>query len=171
MSRRYPHTEHIDIYIPDAYTCIHPTGLMNPEPSNEQSTNGLTFSPSWWSESFTGSVYPVYEMDPFSSWSCAPQLMALGHMKAPGRRYSGICSAYRAPTGEMKRGFFIKGCSDRTRANGFQLNEDRLKLDIRNKFFIMRVMRSWHRFPRQAVDVPSLEVLKASLDVALGNLT
>lgn len=101
---------------------------------------------------------------------CSPAYGTSTH-EGSGRHYSGICSAYRAPTGEMKMGFFIKGCSDRTRANGFQLNEDRLKLDIRNKFFIMRVMRSWHRLPREAVDVPSLEVLKPILDVALGNLT
>lgn len=28
----------------------------------------------------------------------------------------------------------------------------------------------WHRLPREAVDAPSLEVLKARLDGALGNL-
>lgn len=34
----------------------------------------------------------------------------------------------------------------------------------------MRVVRHWHRLPREAVDAPSLEVLKARLDGALGNL-
>jgi len=34
----------------------------------------------------------------------------------------------------------------------------------------MRVVRHWNRLPREAVDVPSLEVLKARLDGALKNL-
>jgi len=32
------------------------------------------------------------------------------------------------------------------------------------------VERQWHRLPRAAVDAPSLEVLKARPDVALGYL-
>jgi len=35
----------------------------------------------------------------------------------------------------------------------------------------MRVVRQWHRLPREAVDAPSLEVLKARLNVALGSLS
>ncbi|KFQ91356.1 hypothetical protein Y956_08392, partial [Nipponia nippon] len=38
------------------------------------------------------------------------------------------------------------------------------------KFFTMRVVRHWNRLPRQAVDAPSLEEFKASLDEALSNL-
>ncbi|KFR13064.1 hypothetical protein N306_05648, partial [Opisthocomus hoazin] len=54
--------------------------------------------------------------------------------------------------------------------NGFKLKEGRFRLDIRKKFFTMRVVKHWHRLPREAVDAPSLEVLKARLDGALGNL-
>ncbi|KFQ38666.1 hypothetical protein N332_09338, partial [Mesitornis unicolor] len=54
--------------------------------------------------------------------------------------------------------------------NGFKLEEGRFRLDIRRKFFTMRVVRHWHRFPREAVDAPSLEVFKARLEGALGNL-
>ncbi|KGL93507.1 hypothetical protein N301_03774, partial [Charadrius vociferus] len=54
--------------------------------------------------------------------------------------------------------------------NGFKLEEGRLRLDIRKKFFTLRVVRHWHRLPREAVAAPSLEVFKARLDVALGNL-
>ncbi|KFP94072.1 hypothetical protein N329_00147, partial [Haliaeetus albicilla] len=54
--------------------------------------------------------------------------------------------------------------------NGFKLKEGRFKLDIRNKFFTVRVVRHWNRLPRDSVDAPSLEVFKARLDGALGNL-
>lgn len=33
------------------------------------------------------------------------------------------------------------------------------------------VVRHWHRLPREAVDAPFLEVLKAKLDGALGSLS
>ncbi|KFZ59067.1 hypothetical protein N338_08897, partial [Podiceps cristatus] len=54
--------------------------------------------------------------------------------------------------------------------NGFNLKENRFRLDLRNKFFATRVVRHWHRLPREAVDAPSLEVFKARLDGALSNL-
>jgi len=34
----------------------------------------------------------------------------------------------------------------------------------------MRVVRCWHRLPREAVDALSLKVFKARLDGALGSL-
>ncbi|KFR04949.1 hypothetical protein Y956_16472, partial [Nipponia nippon] len=51
-----------------------------------------------------------------------------------------------------------------------KLKEGRFRLDIRRKFFTMRVERHWKRLPREAVDAPSLEVFKARLDGALSNL-
>ncbi|KFQ39138.1 hypothetical protein N332_12396, partial [Mesitornis unicolor] len=54
--------------------------------------------------------------------------------------------------------------------NGFKLKEGRFRLDIRRKFFTVRVMRHWHRLPREAVDAPSLAVFKARLDGALSSL-
>jgi len=38
------------------------------------------------------------------------------------------------------------------------------------KFFTEREVRCWNRLPREAVDAQSLEVFKARLDGALGNL-
>ena len=60
--------------------------------------------------------------------------------------------------------------SDRTRGKGSKLKEVKFRLDIREKFFAMRVVRPWPRLPREAVAAPSLAVLKARLDGALSNL-
>ena len=67
-------------------------------------------------------------------------------------------------------GLFTRVCSNRTRGNSFKLKEGRFRLDIRKKFFTVRVVRHWHRLPREAVAAPSLEVFKARLDGALSNL-
>ena len=50
------------------------------------------------------------------------------------------------------------------------MKEGRFRLDIRKKFFMMRVVRHWTRLPREAVGAPCLEVFKARLDGALSNL-
>ncbi|KFR03118.1 hypothetical protein N306_07778, partial [Opisthocomus hoazin] len=54
--------------------------------------------------------------------------------------------------------------------NGCKLKEGRFRLDIRKKFFTMRVVKHWNRLPREAVDAPSMEVFKARVDGALSNL-
>ncbi|KFO77915.1 hypothetical protein N303_04725, partial [Cuculus canorus] len=54
--------------------------------------------------------------------------------------------------------------------NGYKLERGRFRLDIRKNFFTKRVVRHWHRLPREAVDAPSLEGFKARLDGALGSL-
>ena len=74
--------------------------------------------------------------------------------------------AYKKDGGRL----FSKTCSDRTRGNGVKIKEGRFRLDIRKKSFTMRVVRHWHRLPREVVDVPSLETFKAMFDGALSNL-
>jgi len=63
-----------------------------------------------------------------------------------------------------------RACCDRTRSNGFKLKESRFRLAIRKKFFTTRVVKHWHRLPREVVAAPSLETFKARLDGALSNL-
>ncbi|KFO63793.1 hypothetical protein N302_02639, partial [Corvus brachyrhynchos] len=54
--------------------------------------------------------------------------------------------------------------------NDFKLKDSRFRLDIWKKFFTQRVVRHWHRLPREVVDAPFLKVFKARLDGALSNL-
>jgi len=61
-------------------------------------------------------------------------------------------------------------CSNRRRSDGFNLKEGRFRLDIRKKFFTIRVVKHWNRLPREVVDAPFLEVFKVGLVGALSNL-
>ncbi|KFM11433.1 hypothetical protein AS27_03549, partial [Aptenodytes forsteri] len=54
--------------------------------------------------------------------------------------------------------------------NGIKLKGGRFRLDIRKKFFMLRVVKHWQRLPREVVDAPSLETFKVRLDGALSNL-
>jgi len=69
-------------------------------------------------------------------------------------------------------GLFTRACSDRTWGNSFTLKEGRFRLDIRKKFFTMKVVRHWNRLPRcnPVADALALEAFKARLDGGLSNL-
>jgi len=102
------------------------------------------------------------------------RLRELGLFSLEKRRLRGdLLAAFQYLKGAYMKdgeGLFTRVCSDRTRGNGSKLKEGRFRLDIRKKFFTMRVVRHWHRLPREAEATPSLEMFKARLDGALSNV-
>lgn len=54
----------------------------------------------------------------------------------------------------------------RIRGNGFTLTQGRVRGDIGEKFFLVRVLRPSIGCPREAAAVPSLKLSKARLDGA-----
>ena len=67
-------------------------------------------------------------------------------------------------------GFFVRAYGNETKENYFKLEAGRFILDIRKKFFTVRVVRHWNRLPSEVVDTPSMEAFSVRLDGALTNL-
>lgn len=60
--------------------------------------------------------------------------------------------------------------SDRKRGNGHKLKYGKLHLSITKNFFIVRFVKHWNRFPREAVQSPVLNISQTHLDPVLCNL-
>jgi len=105
---------------------------------------------------------------------CEERLGELGLFSLEKRRLWGdLIEAFQYLTEAFKKDgdrLFSRACCDRTSGNGFKLKEGRFRLDIKKKFFGMRVVKHWHGFPRQVVDAPSLETFKVRLGGALSSL-
>jgi len=98
----------------------------------------------------------------------------LGLFSLEKRRLRGdLIAAFQYLKGAYRKdgeNLFSKACCDSIKSNGFKLREGRFRLDIRKKFFTVRVVKHWNRLPRAVVDAPSLETFQARLNRALSNL-
>jgi len=93
--------------------------------------------------------------------SCEDRLRELGLFSLEKRRLWGhLIAAFQCLKGAYKKDggrLFSRACCSRTRVNFFKVKESRFTLDVRKKFFTVRMVKHWNSLPREVVDAPSLE--------------
>lgn len=67
-------------------------------------------------------------------------------------------------------GLFIRAWSNRISDNGLKLEKRRFRVDVKNKFFTIRVVEHWNCLSREIVEAPYLDIPEVMLDKALSNL-
>jgi len=86
------------------------------------------------------------------------RLNELGLFSLEKRTLQGdLIAAFQCPMEAYRKareGLFTRAWSDRTTGNSFKLKEVSFRLDIRKKFFTLRVLRHWHRLPRGLLRMP-----------------
>jgi len=106
---------------------------------------------------YTKSVYTLRDLKAESVGAVQP-----GEENTGGRPYSSL----PVPEGAYRKdgeNICSRACCDRIRSNGFKLREGRLRLDIRKKYFTLRVVKHWNRLPRDVVNAPSLETFRGQV--------
>ncbi|KFV75617.1 hypothetical protein N307_11278, partial [Dryobates pubescens] len=102
------------------------------------------------------------------------RLKELGLFSLENRRLLGdLIVAFQHLKGACKKageGLLRISGSDRTRGKGMKLEVGRFRLEVRRKFFPMRVVKPWNGLSREVVRALSLEVFKPRLDEALASL-
>ena len=84
--------------------------------------------------------------------------------------YSAASQYLKGAYRKAGEGLFIRADSNRTRGNGFKLEEGRFRIDIRKKIFTVKVVRHWNRLSSKVVNAPYLEAFKDRLGEASSNL-
>jgi len=90
------------------------------------------------------------------------RLRELGLFTLEKRRLKGdLTNVYKYLKRECKEDrarLFVVVSSDMTRGNGHKLKQGSFHLNIRKRFFSVRVTEHWQRFPREVVQSPSVEI-------------
>lgn len=76
----------------------------------------------------------------------------------------GLVSVYKSVKRECKEDaakLFPGVPSDRTRGSGHKLKHKRFYMNIKKPFFTVRVMKCWHRLPREVMESASLAIFKS----------
>ena len=67
-------------------------------------------------------------------------------------------------------GLFTRACSDKTKGNGFKLEEGRFKLDVTKQIFTVRVVRHWTRLLKAPSNLALNTARDGASTTSLGDL-